>query len=72
MIKSFYIPGGWPISFYCPLFFFFLAMQIQSIFLEPPIHYVFIQVKGSLPAFQQDKRGAPRGSSSLHQDPSET
>lgn len=33
VIKSFYIPGSWPISFYCPPpFFFFLAMQIQSVF----------------------------------------
>lgn len=69
-IKSFYILGGWPIHFYCPPFFFSFSNANPIRFLEPPIHYLFIQVP--FPASQWDKRAIPREPSSLHREPSET
>lgn len=41
-IKSFYIPGGWPIHFYCPPFFFFLQQCKSNPFFRAshplPLH----------------------------------
>lgn len=65
VIRSFYIPGGWPISFYCPHFFSFFFNNANPIhFLEPPICYLFTRVEGSLWVLLEGPHpctGAPQG-----------